>query len=125
MPANDTSFRGSEESFGKGGFWARSWINGGLVVNRAEGHSRSGRVERSTTEPKGPSMSTPWDCTANSYLVNGFSPPMRMSSPELPRQHMGLVISGTPSEQGGSPNLHPDPQPQPQPRPYPGVGHYP
>ena len=24
-----------------------------------EGHSRSGRVERSTTEPKGPSMSTP------------------------------------------------------------------
>lgn len=62
------------------------------------GHSRSGRVDRSTTEPKGPSMSTPWDCTANSYLVNGFSPPMRMSSPELQGQDVavpwGTLIMG-------------------------------
>lgn len=62
----------------------------------SRGYSRSGRVERSTTEPKGPSISTPWDCTANSYLVNGFSPPMRMSSPELRGERIGLVPSDRP-----------------------------
>lgn len=65
----------------------------GSTLGRGSGYSRSGRVERSTTEPKGPSISTPWDCTANSYLVNGFSPPMRMSSPELPGEGTGLVPS--------------------------------
>lgn len=65
----------------------------GGTWGRGSDYSRSGRVERSTTEPKGPSISTPWDCTANSYLVNGFSPPMRMSSPELPGKWTGLVSS--------------------------------
>lgn len=76
-------------------------------VARVQGHSRSGKVERSTTEPKGPSMSTPWDWTANSYLVKGFSPPMRTSSPELQRQDKGLLLPRRHLLAGPAPALPP------------------
>ena len=72
-------------------------------------------MERSTTEPKGPSISTPWDCTANSYLVNGFRPPMRMSSPELPGEGIGLVPSDRPQAR-----QNPRQKPLPPARPHPG-----